>query len=38
MHGWIPAGAIVEYTGKDNPFAVCSCINRNSIILKNTFS
>ena len=22
MHGWIPAGALAEYAGKDNPFAV----------------
>ena len=22
MHGWVPAGALAEYAGKDNPFAV----------------
>lgn len=22
MHGWIPAGALAQYAGKDNPFAV----------------
>lgn len=22
MHGWIPAGALAKYAGKDNPFAV----------------
>lgn len=22
MHGWIPAGALAEYAGRDNPFAV----------------
>ena len=22
MHGWIPAGALAEYAGADNPFAV----------------
>lgn len=22
MHGWIPAGALAEYAGKDNPYAV----------------
>lgn len=22
MHGWIPSGALAEYAGKDNPFAV----------------
>nr|WP_219970642.1 permease [Methanospirillum lacunae] len=26
MHGWVPAGALAMYAGKDNPFAVIGAV------------